>query len=127
MSHWVACKTVIKDLILLKKAAKNLGVEVIEGKGLKLESVYQKAQDAVMLFKYNGGVAGVIKNEKGGYELSMDSFYNPICEKVGENCSMLGREYSKMLVEQQALMMGGVITQSQVLDNGSIEMVISVY
>jgi len=127
MSHWTRANTVIKDLRLLKKAAVRLGVEVIEGENLKLESVYEKAQDAVMLFKYNGGVAGVIKNDKEGYSMSMDNFYNPICEKVGADCSLLGREYSKMLVEHQALMMGGVITQSTVMDNGSVEMIINVY
>jgi hypothetical protein len=126
MSHWTVCKTQIKDLKMMKRAAMRLGVEVLEGSDLKLESAFQKAQDVVMLFKYKDGVAGIVKG-KSGYELSIDNFYNPICELVGEDCKLLGREYSKMLVEQQALMMNGVVSQSTILENGSVEMVISIY
>jgi len=110
----------------MKAAATKLGVEVVTGDNLKLESVFQKAQDAVMLFKHKEGVAGLLKVDNG-YELSIDNFCNPICTKLGDNCDLLGREYSKMVVEQQAAMMGGFISQSTVLDNGSIEMTISLY
>jgi len=110
----------------MKAAAERLGVEVVTGEGLKLESVFQKAQDAVMLFKYQNGVAGLIECANG-YELSIDNFHNPICKKLGDNCDLLGREYSKMLIEQQAVMLGGIVSKSEVLSNGNVEMVISIY
>ena len=124
MSHWTRCQTVIKDLSLLEKAAKKLGVKVTRGKDLKLESIYQESQDAVMLMKHKDGQAGIVKT-KSGYEMVVDNFYNPVTDLLGNDCTLLGREYSKLLVEQQAMMMGGMVTHSTITENGSVEMTIT--
>ena len=54
------------------------------------------------------------------------NFYNPITEKLGQDCSLLGREYSKKMVEREAFGMGGIITKSQYLEDGTVEMTVSV-
>lgn len=126
MSHWTSVKTKIKDFSALEVAAKELGVKVTKGNNLKLTSLYQPTQDAEMLFEYKGGLAGVIKDENGDFTLTIDNFGNPLVDKVGRDCAILGRGYSVKVVERQTMMMGGFILGNEMLEDGSLEMTIQV-
>ena len=125
MSHWTKCKTEITDLEVLKKAAKVLGVEVL-GRNKQYNSHYDSTfYDAHVVLSYENGTAAIIKKKNGTYEMMVDNYHNPITQKLGNDCTLLGREYSKLLVEQQAMMMGGMVTQSRLMDNGTIQMQIT--
>ena len=124
MSHLTKCKTKITNLEILKQAAKNLGVEVT-GRNSEYSSIYEsEIYDATMVFSYKNGTAAVTKNKKDFYELIIDNYCNPIREKIGEDCSLLGREYTKLTVMQQAIFMGGVVTSTVTKENGEINILI---
>lgn len=112
-------------MTILRRAAENLGVTV-KGRNKEYHSNYDATKyDAKMVFNYQQGTAAVINNDKGGYELMIDNFCNPITEKLGKDCSILGREYSKLMVEKQAIGMGGIVTASTLNSNGEVLMQIS--
>jgi len=125
MSHWTKCATKITDLSVLARAAKNLGVEVGERNKRYYSQWNSERYDAKLVFKYQDGDAAVIEKKEGGYELMIDNFNNPIVAKLGKDCCYLGREYSKLLVEQQAFNMGGMITSSTINSKGEVLMQIS--
>ena len=109
----------------MKQAALALGVEVLK-EDQNFHSNYDSTRyTAKQVFSYGGGKAAIIQQKDGSYEMTIDNFCNPIVDKLGKDCCLLGREYSKKLVEKQAMLMGGVITASSVNSLGEVQMVIS--
>jgi len=126
MSHWSTGNTVIRDLDLLKRIAKEKGCEVVEEKVLR--SGYAGSVDAEFLLRHRGGVAGVVKsdNAPGEYLLQLDNWNNPIVESIGYNGGDLTREYVVEKAKQEAAMMGGMISSQQVNRDGSVDLEIQI-
>jgi len=124
MSHWTKSKVKIKDRALLKKAAEKLGCTVEEGK--TFHSSYAGDIKADMIISAKGGQAALQQNADGTYTVVIDNWCNPITDVVGQDCALLTREYTTELTKEQALLMGGVITSEQVLQDGSVEIEIAV-
>lgn len=128
MSHWSTGKTTVKNLDLLEKVAKNLGVNVTraqEGRKLQLRSSYAGVQEADMLLEYNGGVAGVVEVD-GGYAVTLDNWGNPIVEKIGHSGATLSRDYQTEVTKQQALLLGGMVASCEVAKDGYVDVEIHV-
>jgi hypothetical protein len=106
-------------------AAKRLGVSVESGCKGYTSPYTSRAVDAEVIFSYDGGDAVAVRTNKG-YELMIDNWHNPITSKLGRDCTTLGREYTRTLVEQQAAGMGGLVTHNQIMQDGSVQMQISI-
>lgn len=125
MSHLTKARVEIKDLAALSRAAERLGVKVTQGKRTYKEQ-YTGNVDSVMAFEYQGGRAYVTQEQDGEHKLTIDNYGNPITQKIGKDCALLGREYAITIVEEQALAMGGVILSQDTQNDGSVHIEISV-
>ena len=125
MSHLTKAKIEIKDLGALRRAAERLGGKVTEEKK-SYEERYTGNVESVMAFEYQGGRAYVTQELDGEYKLTIDNYGNPITQKIGRDCALLGREYATTIVEDQALAMGGVILSQDVQKDGSVHIELSV-
>ena len=126
MSHWTKSNVEIKDLAKVAKAAQALGCKVEQG-DLKFKSRWAGTVDAQMIITGpQGGQCAIVKSEDGqSFQTIIDSYHNPIAGIVGNNCETLCRDYTSEVVRSQAMMMGGVVTSDKVLQDGSVELRIS--
>jgi len=72
------------------------------------------------------GELAVVKGEDGNYFIQMDNYYNTICDVVGENGSLLTREYQTELHKREAQMMGGVIASQEIDAQGFVFLEVSI-
>lgn len=124
MSHWTKSKVKIKDSALLKKAAEKLGCKVEDRK--TFHSSHAGDIEVDMVISARGGQAALQQNADGTYTMVIDNWCNSITDVVGQDCKLLTREYTTELTKEQALLMGGVITSEQLLQDGSVEIEIAV-
>ena len=110
----------------MKKAAEELGLGVVEG-DLTMKSRYAGRRKAVMIVSDGiGGQAAVVENKDGTYSMVLDNYNNSLVNIAGRDCSILCRGYTTEIVKAQALLMGGVVSGQNVLQDGSVEVRISV-
>lgn len=127
MSHWTKAKVTIKDLDKLVAAAESLGVQVDRSK--KVHQGRHTGRTAVEMVigsgeRSGGTAAAVIDNHDGTYSVQIDNYQNPLTQKLGRDCSKLCQEYTKLIVEDQIAMMGGIISDTET-KNGEIHLTVS--
>ena len=119
MSHWTLGKTKITDKGLLEQVAMDMGLQ-IEHKN-KMTGDYTGTIDCEFIVSDGrGGELAVVKDEKDEYFIQMDNYYNSICDVVGEDATLLTREYQTELHKREAQAMGGVIASQQVDSKGYV-------
>jgi hypothetical protein len=125
MSHWVRGTTKITDSDLLTSIAMEMGLQ-IEHKN-RMEGEYTGTIDCEFTVSDGqGGELAVVKGEKGELFIQMDSYYNSICNVVGEDAALLTRDYQVALHKREAMAMGGVIASEDVDAEGYVYLEVSV-
>jgi len=118
----------IKDRDKLFEAAKRLGLTVDHKKQKFAANSYTGAKnvDAVLVGK--GGTIGMVEKATDEYDLVYDDYNwsNSAYEQLGSKCSKLTREYSKVIVEDQVSLMGGLVTNTETKNNGEIHLSVSI-
>jgi hypothetical protein len=127
MSNWVRGRVTIKDLVLFKEIAEKMGLKVKDGKNMSFRSSYAGTVKADMILSDGqGGKAALVQTADGDYQTVIDSHMNSITGVVGHNCAMICREYTTMKAKEKALIMGGVLTSEQVLNDGRVQLRVSI-
>jgi len=129
MSHLTKSKVDIRDLNILLSAAKKLGLKVQKGDNLTYRSHYVTSSgcSAILTTQDGRGQAGVKKVAgQDTYEMVLDNYNNPLIKVAGRDCALLGREYTAEMVRQQSMLMGGVISNEEILQDGSIVITTSI-
>lgn len=113
----------IKNIQTLAEVARRMGVEVEEGENLQYNSNYAgTVNNAAMILRAGSGDCAIIQEADGTYRAMIDNYGNPITQVVGNDCSILCREYTEQIVRDQAMMMGGMISERKLLADGSVEL-----
>ena len=127
MSHWTRSRIKIKNSDLFASVCKRKRLSVKQG-DVTLKSTYAGEQKASMLIEdpVTGDVAGLVRDETGSLVVQMDNWGNSLAYKYGENLSDIVQEYASDLVKSEAQLMGGIVESESYLQNGDIELKISV-
>ena len=125
MSHWTLSALKIKDLGVMERVAKKLGLNVERGEDLSFKSSYAEGVGAKMILTDNrGGSCAVVENEQGdGYQTIIDNWNNPITSVVGHDCAGLNREYATQLVKDKASETGAMLSTETTLKTGEVQLV----
>lgn len=130
MSHWSKGTVKVKDLSILDMIAERSGLKVHKGEKrgdkVKLHSSYAGQMEVDRMYWYNGAEMGVVQNAAGSYDVVLDNYRNPICSIVGRDGDKLLQDYGVEVVHQQAMNMGGIISNQETLADGSVAIEIQI-
>jgi hypothetical protein len=113
MSHLSRGRCKITDLFTLQEVAKSMGLKVVEKK--KMHGNYIGTVNCeFVVTDGRGGELAVVKTSEEEYEIQMDNYYNSICEVVGNNGSLLTRDYMTEVHKKEAQLLGGIIASQEV-------------
>ena len=120
MSHLSKGSCKIKDLFTMKEVAMEMGLQVEEKKTMRGEYIGNIKCEFV-ISDGRGGVLAIVESaQEGEYEIQMDNYYNSICEVVGSNGDLLSREYMTEVHKKEAQLLGGVIANQEVDNQGFV-------
>jgi hypothetical protein len=125
MSHWVVGKTKISDKGLLEEVAASMGLKV-KHVGEMHGDYAGSINCEFVVADGKGGELAVVKGSNGDYYIQMDNYYNSICDIVGEDATLLTREYQTELHKREAQLMGGVIVSQEVDSSGYVFLEVSI-
>jgi hypothetical protein len=126
ISHWTKSIFKLNDLDLMERVAEEMGLG-ISRKRQNYKSRHAGTIQADMVLTDNkGGSAAIVEQSDGTYQTILDNYNNPITSVVGHDCQMLCRNYTTELVKSQAMVMGGVVSGLEVLNDGSVEVHITI-
>lgn len=128
MSHWTKARVSIKNLEAVKKVAEDLGLSVKqkeEGKTLRFTSSYAGTVNAEMILSDSRGGKCAVVQQGDGFSTIIDNWSNSIVGVVGRDCNTLNRKYTERVVRDQVMVMGGVVSQTNQMTDGSVELHVS--
>lgn len=128
MSHWTRAKVEIKNMDAVRRAAEDLGLSIEEkeeGKALRFVSPHAGTVNAEMILSDSrGGQCAVIKQGEG-FSTIIDNWNNSIVGVVGRDCNTLNQKYTERVVRDQVMQMGGIVSQANQMNDGSVELHVS--